>query len=385
MRSRSVRLQESVLDRKALLHMRFAKVLPALLFVTACEIHAAEPKYDHYVHLTPENSAIGNYPAQKAPILTIKSGETVKIDTGGGAGWRNPEMDPDEWLKQHNVPTTSANVALKETLEVLEKTERYADIKNGHLLVGPINVDGAMPGDSLEVRILSVVPRIPYGTTGSGPGRSLRGADDPKPPAHVTVLDLKRNVGVFEDGIEVPLGPFMGVMALQPAASDGPNRSSSPPGNFAGNLDCRELVAGTTLYIPVFAPGGRFFTGDAHAAQGDGEITGTAIETANTVTLQFILHKGKTLKMPRAETPTHYIAFGLDADLENAMQQAVDETMDYIDEVTGWTGTARSFPLASMGVDFHVTQIVDKTKGIHSMIPKKLFKNVKQEYWYKGK
>jgi acetamidase/formamidase len=161
------------------------------------------------------------------------------------------------------------------------------------------------------------------------------------------------------------------------------NPSSSPPGVFGGNLDCRELVAGTTLYLPVFAPGARFFTGDAHAGQGDGEITGTAIETANTVTLTFILHKGKTLKMPRAETPTHYIAYGLDPDLENAMQQAVDETVTYINDVTGWTGTEDAYALTSLGVDFHVTQIVDFTKGIHSMIPKAVFKNVKNNYWYK--
>ena len=344
---------------------------------------AAEPAFDHYLHLTPENSAIGNYPAQKAAILTVKSGQTVKIDTGGGAGWRNPEMDPALWLKKNNIPTTVANPALKETLTVLEKTTRYADIKTGHLLIGPINVEGAMPGDSLEVRILSVVPRIPYGTTGAGPGRSLRASDAMKPPAHITLLDLKRNVGIFDSGIEVPLGPFMGVMAVQPPEADGPNVSSSPPGRFAGNLDCRELVTGTTLYMPVFAPGARFFTGDSHAAQGDGEITGTAIETANTVTLKFILHKGKTLQMPRAETPTHYIAYGLDPDLENAMQQAVDETVGYIQELNGWTDTAKAYALSSMGVDFHVTQIVDHTKGIHSKIPKKLFKNIKNDYWYK--
>ncbi len=264
-----------------------------------------------------------------------------------------------------------------------DKALRYADITSGHLLIGPINVEGAMPGDSLEVRILSVVPRIPYGTTGAGPGRSLRGADEPKPPSHVTILDLKRNVGVFANGIEVPLGPFMGVMAVQPPEEDGPNRRSGPPGRFAGNLDSAALVAGTTLYMPVFAPGARFFTGDAHAAQGDGEITGSAIETANTVTLQFILHKGKTLKMPRAETPTHYIAYGLDPDLEPAMQQAVDETVSYINDITGWSGSDKALPLMSIGVDFHITQIVDQTKGIHSMIPKKLFKDVKNTYWYK--
>jgi acetamidase/formamidase len=358
------------------------RALLALLLAAASASAAAEPAFDYHVKLTPENSAIGNYPAQKAAILTVKSGSTVKIDTGGGAGWRNPEMDPAEWLKQNNIPTTVDNPAIKETIEVLDKTERYADIKNGHLLVGPIAIEGAMPGDSIEIRILSVVPRIPYGTTGSGPGRSLKQLDGPKPPAHVTILDMKRNVGIFEPGVEVPLAPFMGVMALQPPEEDGPNRSSSPPGRFGGNLDCRWLVAGTTLYLPVFAPGGRFFTGDAHAVQGDGEITGTAIETANSVTLKFILHKGKTLKMPRAETPTHYIAFGLDPDLDNAMQQAVDETVDYINEIKGWD-MFRSLPLTSMGVDFHVTQIVDQTKGIHSMIPKAVFKTVKNDYWYK--
>ena len=363
---------------------RCSVLLPGLLLsMLSIAAAAAEPAYDHYLHLTPENSVIGNYPAQKAVILTIKSGQTVKIDTGGGAAWRNPEMAPADWLKKNGLPpATLDNPAIKETMAVWDKATRYADIKTGHLLIGPIAIQGAMPGDSLEVRILSVVPRIPYGTTGSGPGRSLRNADDPKPPSHVTLLDLKRNVGIFENGIEVPLGPFMGVMAVQPPEDDGPNHSSSPPGRFAGNLDCRELVAGTTLYMPVFAPGARFFTGDAHAAQGDGEITGSAIETANTVILKFILHKGKTLKMPRAETPTHYIAYGLDPDLDNAMQQAVDETMSYINELTGWTDTSRSFPLSSIGVDFHITQIVDHTKGIHSMIPKKMFKTIKTGYWY---
>ncbi len=228
------------------------------------------------------------------------------------------------------------------------------------------------------------MPRIPYGTTGVGPGRSLKGnGEGPRKPAHVTHLDLKKNVGRFLPDVEVPLGPFMGVMGVQPPAEDGDNHSSSPPGRFGGNLDCRELVAGTTLYLPVWQPGARFFTGDAHAAQGDGEITGTAIETANTVTLTFILHKGKTLKMPRAETPTHYIAFGLDPDLEPAMQQAVDEAVSYINDVKGWQGTDRALPLASMNVDFHVTQIVDQTKGIHAMIPKSVFKGLRQDYWYK--
>ena len=362
--------------------MKTHTTLAILLLFAAGAASAAEP--DYYVHLTPENSAIGNFPARKAPILTVKSGSTVKIDTGGGAGWRNAKQDPNAWLKENGVPTTmEENVALRETQLVLEKTQRDAGIEGGHLLVGPIAIEGAMPGDSLEVRILSVVPRIPYGTTGRAPGRGLRQTDTPdRPPNKVTVLDLKRNVGKFEPGVEVPLGPFMGVMGVMPAASQGPNRRSGPPGAFGGNFDCKELVAGSTLYLPIFQKGALFFTGDAHAAQGDGEISGTAIETANTATFQFILHKGKTLVSPRAETPTHYITFGLDPDLDNAMQMAVDDMVDLLQELKGWD-MYRAIPLASIGVDFRVTQVVDGTKGIHAMIPKKLFVNDKQDYWYK--
>jgi len=355
-----------------------------LIALLATDAVAAEAKVDHYVRLTPDNSVIGNYPMQKAPILTIQSGETVRIDTGGGAGWRSGNVDPDEWLKSNHIPTTSANPALKETIEVLDKAVRYADIKNGHLLVGPINVDGAMPGDSLEIRILSVVPRIPYGTTGASPGRGLKELEGPKPPTHVTLLDLKRNVGLFSPGIEVPLRPFMGVMAVQPASSEGDNPSSTPPGNYGGNLDCNELVAGTTLYLPVFQPGARFFTGDAHANQGDGEITGTAIETANTVTLKFILHKGQALQMPRAESATHWIAFGLDPDLDDALQQAVDQTVDYMKDVKGMD-RFQTLPLASIAVSYRITENVDKTKAVHAMIPKQLFVKDKTPYWYAGK
>jgi acetamidase/formamidase len=195
-------------------------------------------------------------------------------------------------------------------------------------------------------------------------------------------MDFKRNVGLFEPGIEVPLGPFMGVMGTLPPDSDGPNRRSGPPGMFGGNLDCKELVAGTTLYLPVYHTGALFYTGDSHAAQGDGEVTVNAIETANTAIFTFILHKGKTLKAPRAETPTHYIAFGLDEDLDKAMQMAIHETNSYLAELQGLDFN-RAFALSSIAIDFRVTQVVDDTKGIHSMIPKSLFKNGVKPYWAK--
>ena len=157
----------------------------------------AAPAYDHHIRLTPENSAIGNFPAQKAPILTIKSGDTVRFDTGGGAGWQRDKVDPDAWLEEHNVPVTADTPAVKETIEVLARTERYAGIEGGHLLVGPVAIEGAMPGDSIEVRVHLVEPRIPYGTTGRTPGRGLKQIEGERPPAKVTVFDLERDVALF--------------------------------------------------------------------------------------------------------------------------------------------------------------------------------------------
>lgn len=353
-----------------------------LMALLLCCSAAAEPPYDHHVPLTPENSAIGNFPAQKAPILTIASGNTVKIDTGGGGGWSRAGMAPDEWLQQNGVTDASDYPAIRETQEVLERTRRYAGIESGHLLVGPIAIKDAMPGDMLEVRVLWVEPRIPYGTTGRTPGRGLTPYKGERPPAKVTRMDLRRRVGLFAPGVEVPLAPFMGVMGVLPPDSDGPNRRSGPPGLFAGNLDLKELTAGSTLYIPVFHAGGLFYTGDAHAAQGDGEISGTAIETANTAILRFILHKGRKLSAPRAETPTHYIAIGIDPDLDSAMQMAVDQTVEWLAELKGYD-LFTSIPLASQAIDYRITQVVDGTKGVHAMIPKKLFVNDKNDYWYK--
>jgi len=161
----------------------------------------------------------------------------------------------------------------------------------------------------------------------------------------------------------------------------GENPSSTPPGPYGGNLDCKELVTGSTLYLPIFQKGALFYTGDSHAGQGDGEVTGTAIETANTVTLQFILHKGQTLKMPRAETPTDYIVFGLDPDLNKAMYQAITESIDFLKEKQHFD-MLQAYTLSSIAVNYRVTQVVDKTLGIHAMIPKKIFINDTNHYWY---
>ncbi len=378
-------------------------LVPALaalsLLAALPAVHAMDIPYDYRVPFTPENAILGYFSATKKPVVTVKSGAVVRIEGGGGARWR--DGDPNAWLKENGVPTTVETCpALQETIKVLaETTNRLppaepapgtppptsgtpARAAGGHMLVGPVYVEGAEPGDTLEVRILDVTPRIPYGTVSANPGSGALADLVPRPFTKVVVLDLKRNAGIFDDKTEVPLGPFNGVMATCPADSEGPNRRSGPPGLFGGNLDCKELVAGATLYLPVFQKGALFYTGDCHAAQGDGEITVNAIETANVATLQFILHKGTKLAAPRAESPTHYITFGLDPDLDKAMRMAMIETVEFLKEKKSFD-FFHAYTLASISVDFRVTQVVDKTLGIHGMIPKKLFIADNNPYWYR--
>jgi len=374
---------------------------------------AMEISADYHVPLTPENALRGYFSATKKPVLVVPSGATVRIDGGGGISATRAPAAPgaagtpaapagapppppsdeavDAWLKENHVPLTVAtSPTLMETLRVMREVKQPKEVRGGHLLVGPIYVEGAEPGDTLEVRILDVTPRIPYGTESGGPGRGALPDVVPRPFSFVVHLDVKRNAATLEQGVdaqapwnvEVPLAPFMGVMATCPADSEGPFRGSGPPGPFGGNMDCKWLTAGSTLYLPVFQKGGLFYTGDSHAAQGDGEVTITAIETANVCTLQFIVHKGKTLKMPRAETPTHYLTMGMDADLNKAMHQAIMETIDFLQEKEGYN-FFQAYGLASMAVDFHITQDVDKTNGIHGMIPKRLFVNEGNPYWYR--
>ena len=176
----------------------------------------------------------------------------------------------------------------------------------------------------------------------------------------------------FADGIEVPLRPFFGSMGVAPPEAAG-RINSAPPGIHAGNLDNKELVAGTTLLIPVHVPGALFQVGDGHAGQGDGEVDITALETSLTGTLRFFVRKGARLNWPRAETPTHFIAMGIDKDLDEAMKIAVREAVDLI-VAEKKLDRDDAYMLCSVAVDFRVTQVVDGTKGVHAMIPKAIFK-----------
>jgi acetamidase/formamidase len=274
-------------------------------------------------------------------------------------------------------PTVLAAEGVKDADIQPELKAIYAEVKDkgpgGHILTGPIFIEGAAPGDVLEVRIQKIGLSIPYATNGFSPTRGVLPKEDfERGRTKVIPLDVKRNVARFAPGIEIPLRPFFGSMGVAPEAARG-RINSGPPGDHAGNLDNKELVAGTTLFIPVHAEGALFEAGDGHAGQGNGEVDITAMETSLAGTFQFVVRKDLHWKWPRAETPTHWIAMGLDPDLDQATILATREAIDFL-VTEKHLSREDAYALCSVAVDFDITQAVDGTKGVHAMIPKGIFK-----------
>ncbi len=312
----------------------------------------------HRLKATPKTVAWGHYHAKTPPALRIKSGDSVEVDT-------LLTNSPDR-LERAGLPPDQVEQTLRDIhREVTDKGP------GGHILTGPIFIEGAEPGDTLEVRIETVKLALPYSYNAFGPRSGAIPEDFPRSKMRIIPLDRDAMTARFAEGVEVPLRPFFGSMGVAPPEALG-RVSSAPPGIHAGNLDNKDLVAGTTLFIPVHVPGALFQVGDGHAAQGDGEVDITALETSLTGTLRFFVRKDAHLNWPRAETPTHFIAMGLDKDLDEAMKIAVREAVDLIASRKK-LDRDDAYMLCSVAVDFRVTQVVDGTKGIHAMIPKSVF------------
>jgi acetamidase/formamidase len=232
----------------------------------------------------------------------------------------------------------------------------------------------------LEVRVVDLEFRVPYGVNNTGPGSGVLPTLVDKPTPRIIRTDLQRKVALLPGGIELPLSPFLGIMGVAPPP-DLIIVSSGPPGRWGGNLDLRVLGVGATLYLPVFNDGALFYTGDPHGVQGDGEVDGGALEQSLTATLQFVLHKGagSAMRGPRAEDAANYYALGLDLDLNTAMKTAVRETVELLQEKAGVTA-AEAYAIASMGIDFKVAEAVDSVQLIYGTVPKRFFKE-KPAYW----
>ncbi len=344
----------------------------AALAASGCTSMSSVP-HDAYLPSTQDTVVRGHLPAGRKPVLTVKSGQVVRIDTMSHQGITR--TDPVKFFGQAGIP---ANEVLPDATEIANNVPLPKD-GSVHVMTGPIYVEDAEPGDMLEVRILRLDFRVPYGVNNSNKGSGVLPAVHTGPYPKIIKFDLQRRVALFAPGIEVPLVPFMGTMAVIPPEGSLP--STRPPGVYGGNMDFNRLTAGATLYLPVHQRGALFYAGDPHAVQGDGEINGTAIEASLTPVLQFIVHKGvgKTMKWPRAEDRDNYYVMGMDVDLDVAMKEAAQETIAFLQRERGLTA-ADAYSLASIAVDYGVAEAVDHVLVIYGAIPKKLF-STNPRYW----
>jgi len=307
---------------------------------------------DHH-HLPARRDTVhfGYFDAALAPVLRIRPGDTVSLDTLSG--------------ERAHLPADPGMTALGDHLAVLD------DMPEGggpHFMTGPIHVEGAEPGDTLKVEILEVRLRQDWGWNLIGPlFGTLQDEFDATHLMHAAI-DIESGIIRMPWGLEIPASPFFGVMGTAPPPAWG-RVSSIVPRAFGGNIDNKDLVAGTTLYLPVFKEGALFSVGDGHAKQGNGEVSGTPIETALSGTFRLTVEKGTGLKMPWAETPTHYMTMGLDEDLDDAAKQALREMIALIRSRTRLT-SEEAYALCSITADLAVTQTVDVNKGIHVLLPK---------------
>ena len=312
---------------------------------------------DYSLLASPETVAWGYYSGQSKPVLTVHSGDTVRMQTLSTCG--SPKQMVGRGVKAEQIPPYTDPI--------------YKEVKDigpgGHILTGPVAIAEAEPGDVLEVQILKVDIDVDFACNAFGLGRGFLPMEYPYSRFKIIPLDRNKMIAHFAPGIELPLHPFFGSMGVAPA---GGKIDSAPPFSHAGNLDNKELVAGTTLYIPVAVKGALFQAGDGHAGQGNGEVDITALETYLSGTFRFIVHKDRRLLWPRAETSEYFISMGFSKDLKEATEHAVRDMIDFLVTEKHLTRDD-AYMLSSVAVDVDITQLVDGNVGVHAMLPKRIF------------
>jgi len=356
---------------------------------------------NYYVPSTLQTITWGYLPNRTSrPVLTIPSGSRITFDTISHEGILEDQgRDPVRYFGSKGV---AADLVLPDAIAIAASDRAHDFDKDGpHVVTGPVAIEGAMPGDVLKVEILSIEPRVPYGVISNRHGKGALPGEYPKTTAQPnpssahperygnvsvftpieTTSGTGPGFGVLDAGadrkIRFPLAPFMGIMGV--AANTDQRVHSVPPADHGGNVDVNDLGAGATAYYPVFVPGALFYTGDSHFVQGDGEVALTALEGSARATFRITLLKsgqpgvpGKKLTQPLGETAEHWITLGLDPDLDEAMKKATRESIRFLVDEFG-IDEALAYAYLSAATDFEVSQVVDRTKGIHGMISKSDF------------
>ena len=313
----------------------------------------------HNVAALPDTVRWGTFSAEYEPILTVESGDTVVLECVSGAA--------------DVMPPASMGLTIPPALTRIQGANPSR--MGAHILTGPVAVRGAQPGDMLEVRIDGIELGADWGFCGHRPLAGTLPEDFPQRFLSHIPVDRGAKTCTLPWGTVLPLSPFFGVMGVAPKPEYGVI-STKEPREHGGNLDNKELGAGSTLYLPVWVEGARFSAGDGHGVQGDGEVCINALEMCLTGTFTLTLHKGggerdPALRHPRAESPTHFITMGMNEDLDLAMKQALREMISFICARTNLSRD-QAYQFCSLAVDFHVTQTVNGEKGVHGMLRKGL-------------
>lgn len=363
-------------------------------------------KGNYYVPSTLQTISWGYLPNKDAkPVLSVQSGSTVTFDTVSHEGLLEDQgRDAEKYFKSKGV---SADYILDEAKKITGSDLAHDFHKDGpHIVTGPLEIRGAMPGDILKVEVIKIEPRVPYGVISNRHGKGTLVGEFPKTAqqnnpsknhperfGNVSVFTpIEKNAkgdyeGVIKtksgQSIRFPLNPFMGLMGV--AANTSEPVHSVPPAMYGGNMDINDLGDGSTVYYPVQVPGALFYTGDSHFAQGDGEVALTALEASARATFKFTLLKagkdkipGKSLSQPLGENAEFWITPGLDEDLDEAMKKSTREAIGFLNREYG-IDEALAYAYLSAATDFEVSQVVDKTKGIHAKIRKADFKEFSKD------
>ena len=376
--------------------MRASVLSIAVPLAAAVWVSAAGPSERPSLHVrsTPENVVLGVFPVDRAPIAKVASGAVVRIDTLSQRGATQQE-DPVTFLGKFGVKPDEILQDVKDLWAARNAKPQSERGGGGHILTGPIYIEGAEPGDTLAIEMLAITTRVPYGINSTSSTSGVFSASYPGAAGEpIPVMDIPntnhlirtgvengRAVAFFADNIRVPMHPFFGTMAVapdhptvgQPGVRVEGLQTSGPPGPYGGNMDFRDLKAGSTLYLPVFHTGALFYVGDPHGTQGDGEVSGNAIEQSLTGVFRFSVLKGKKINGPRAEDTANYYVMGIDLDLDRAMRKAVAETVDFLVKEKG-LAPAKALSLCSIAIDFRIAEVVDTTQVIVGSIPKSLFR-----------